>query len=104
MAWTTEGVKSSPSSGTVLADTGQLGAGTYTFKFLGTSTIAVGNILIQQRNSGNSSTVMEQIVNVPVASSINLELGPITVGSDERIRVITNSGLFGSIQASLFYS
>lgn len=103
MAWTTEGKKSSPANGTVLADTGQLSAGTYSFKFLATSTVVVGNLLLQLRNSGNSSTVMEQTIATPPGQSLTIDIGGLAVGTDERVRVVTDGTSLGALQASLFY-
>lgn len=101
--WTTEGVQGTPSSGTVLADTGQLPEGGRTLSGIITSAVA-GTVLFQWRNAANSSTVMEHLFSMLAGEKLVLPLLYIGVDANDRIRVITSGLVLGNIQASLNWS
>jgi len=102
-----------PAANTVLADTGQLPAGTYDLRgslsFNGNGT-AGGVISIQHRNAANTVTLATLIAAGVIATvqSLVATLPPIgyVIAEDERIRVVSPTTAFvgtmsGSVQAAI---
>jgi hypothetical protein len=103
--WHTEGLKSSPASGTVLADSGQLPVGSRSASMWLSANIAC-TVVFEYRNDTNSANVMSQIFHLSAVSPVVIPLltGYINVAVDERFRVVTSGLALGQIQASLFVS
>ncbi len=104
MPWFTQGRITNPAAGAVLADTGPLiGGPNYQPQAIVSSTIAA-QILIQRRNATNTANVSEQLVVCPANSTFTL---PLVVNmsetwqDDERVRLVINATINGTIQASL---
>lgn len=100
MSWNTEGVKSNPSDGTLLADTDELDSGFYAFSLLGTATL-LSTVKLQHRNAANDTTLNEHIIKF-LANDTKQVTFPITVDTNQRVRVLSEGVNLGSVQASLF--
>lgn len=107
--WVSEGQKSAPASGTVLADTGQLAAGNYTFKcVMSTEGVSTATFCeIEHRNAGNSADIISHHFGQDSGGlQTHHELRfTIALAVNERVRVIQNGTptAGSSIQASIFY-
>lgn len=100
--WNTEGQKTNPSSGTVLADTGQLLAQEWRATIILSAT-ALANVKLQHRNANNNGNVKEQNFSVLSSTLLHLPLLAISVtNADERVRVVTDGVILGNVQASIF--
>lgn len=102
--WVTEGSKTAPASGTVLADSGPMPMGSRYFNGL-ISITGAGTILYQHRNADNTATIKEHSFSFLAADKLPLPEFRTDVDTDERIRIVT-SGLLTlvSVQASLNWS
>ena len=103
MPWYTEGAKSSPSSGTVLADTGPQTSGYRTIGILCDSSVS-GVVILEHRNADNDTTLSSQRISMTINSpfSFNVPYTTLILATDERIRVITSGAILGAVQASIF--
>lgn len=102
--WSTEEQKTLPSSGTILADTGELTEQS-DFNFTAVlSTTVAASVKIQWRNGANDENVKEQIINLVAGASVNIDgQASLIVSSTERFRIVTSGAILGSIQASIFH-
>jgi hypothetical protein len=104
VTWYTEGVKSTPSSGTVLADTGEMEEGSRSVAFWVSANV-LATVRLEVRNAANNANVIAQTFHLSAVSPVATpELsGVINLATDERIRIVTSGALaLGEIQASLF--
>lgn len=100
--WNTEGQKSTPSSGTVLADTGQLLAQEWRATILLSATVTA-NVKLQHRNANNNGNVEELALSILSSNPLFISQLAISVlNADERIRIITDGTILGNVQASIF--
>lgn len=102
MTWITEGLQTSPSTGTLLADTGEVPESNTEFTIVLTST-AVATVLLQRRNAANNGTLQEQIIKTLVNETQALQFGPIHCEEGERVRLVTSGLILGSVQGSITY-
>lgn len=100
-----EGEITNPASGAVLADTGQLAAGTFAF----TVWMAGGNDLnwlLQHRDAANAANIWSQYFTFRDDNDDFVDLGPfrVTLALNERLRVISNSigGAGNVFQCNIF--
>lgn len=107
--WTTEGEKTAPATGTLLADTGELVAGVHSFWFWVSVNCPTssGGIQIQHRDAANAATNVEHLLQFQNSTPMmNFQLGPIvlTLVSLERVRAIkeTNGGGGDTWMVSIF--
>lgn len=98
--WVTEGEQTIPSSGTVLADTGQLPEGTRSIDGV-ISITGAGVILIQHRNAANNSTIKQHAFTFVAADKFVLPTLTLDAASNERIRIVTSGTILVTVQASL---
>lgn len=103
--WVTEGVKNSPSSGTVLADTGALsGVGGYNIRPIILAANVSAEVELQHRDSTNSSNVWSQRFWLGATNPGGIDSSlPFQLASNERLRIVTTSLTLGSVQASFYY-
>lgn len=104
MTWYTEGLKSTPASGTVLADTGQLTEGSRSIALVASANVSVP-IRLEVRNAANDATNISQIFHLSALGPVATPevTGYVNLSSNERVRIVTASGLaLGDVQASLF--
>lgn len=104
MTWYTEGLKSTPASGTVLADTGQLTEGSRSVALVVSANV-IASIRLEVRNAANDTTNISQVFHLSALGSVATPqvAGYVNLASNERVRIVTTAGLLvGEIQASLF--
>src|SRR5947209_8102332 len=101
MAWNTAGVLSAPTTGTILADTGALGATTLSFTIL-LYALDTCTIDIQHRNATNTTTLHSQLLYVTPGTNnpmtVTIQLTP---GLNERLRVVAASDFYSDGQVSI---
>lgn len=100
--WFSEGEKTNPASGTVLADTDELVAGVIQMGFM-VSANANCKVVLQHRNAANTANVSSQAMFLTASAPISVMYPvPIDVSVDERIRVVTDGAIsLGNVQASI---
>lgn len=99
--WNSEGLKSSPSNGTILADTGPQANASTLYQVVCDATLNA-DVLIEQRNDVNNATLFSQQVSLAANDTKDVSFRVITL-TDERIRVKLNGALtLGSVQCSIF--
>jgi hypothetical protein len=84
------GKLTAPAAGAVICDTGQLAAGTYTFRIQAgaSDTVAVAKgVLIEHRNAANSATLWQVLVPVLAFEAFDIRF---PVATNERVRAIAN--------------
>lgn len=94
----TEGEKSNPVDGTLLADTGQVLGGTLYVAVLVTGTLLT-TVRIQQRNAANNGNIAQFLVKSPANDTKWIEIGAIPAQDNERIRIVTEGAHIGTVQA-----
>jgi len=109
--WYSEGIKTNPIAGDLLADTGALSLAdnlrspNKTFKVMVSGTI-LARVEIQHRNAANSATLATQLLTVLADSQYLWDptISGITLAESERIRVVMFANALGSVSASIFTS
>lgn len=104
MAWYSEGVKTNPIAGAVLAE---VPAFTYPHGLSLTIVIAASTIAlaceVQHRNAANNGNLHSQIITVPAFGTQAFAITmPIDMDTDERLRVVAFLAIVGSCQVSIF--
>lgn len=96
----TEGVKTNPTTSTLMADTGALVAGIYEARvILGAS--AAASFQVQRRNAANGANVGDvPVIRVPASASGQYQI-TFELEASERIRVMMNANLTGDGEATL---
>lgn len=100
--WFSEGQKTNPSTGDLLADTGALPVENgLLFTFIISSSVAFVADL-QHRDATNTSTLKSQLMICPATDTITF--GPVNryFLISERLRIVVGSGFTGACQASIF--
>jgi hypothetical protein len=100
MAWHTEGLKTNPTEGTLMADTGATPAGSYAVGVLAAGTVLT-TIRLEYRDSSNTSNNASQILKVQANSTVQVTL-PVYLADDERVRAVMDADAGGKCQVSLF--
>ncbi|SRR5258706_16425110 len=100
MAWSSEGKKTNPAAGTLLADTGGLPA-----MSLGSNLIIWSNVfvrlIIAVRNATNTADVAAQTVE---CTGNFIALGvPVTLVLNQRLIIRTDNDIAGDVQGSIIY-
>lgn len=105
MPWQTQGRLTNPNAGAVVADTGPLPSGTSYSPQLVVSSTTTAQVLLQRRDAANAQTLTEQLIVCPANNTINISVtGYLNELQDnERIRLVLNANMTGSIQGSLFW-
>jgi len=106
--WDTEGIKTTPTIGLLMADTGQLTAGKYDFQvWTYTNQGAISfEITIQHRNAVNGADI-NSFRSLGVTAQIagyrgkNLEMFGYSMATDERFRVLSAVSMGGNAQVSI---
>ena len=98
--WATEGRKTTPLAGTVLADTGEMVGQPYALRVIVSANVSA-SVKLQHRNAENNANAEEELVidvlgSSPVALSFTF-----TLENDERVRVVTTATVAGGVQAVL---
>lgn len=100
MGWVTEGIKSNPLNGAVLADTGAFGSDTSgNIKVIVASTVA-GFATFEHRNAANDTTIKAQAFPVSANGVVDVEF-MVAPAQGERFRLVTTGLVVGQIQGSL---
>lgn len=103
-AWVTEGSKTNPASGAVLADSGATHIGEYTIHVIGISTI-LAPCSFQWRNGANDTTLQEQTFSIQANQNVMEDQIKIsTQASGERFRIVTTAIVLGVVQVSMLIS
>ena len=98
----TEGEKTNPTNGTLLADTGGIGyESTHSIEVLVTPAIVSGVVILQRRDYSNSTTVWEAKLKCPVDTSNIFRLSSIFLAGGERLRVIQDGTIVGKVQVCI---
>lgn len=103
--WYSEGQKVNPAANDLLADTGAFKPSVNkTFKVL-VSSSAAASIQLQHRDSANTTTLRSQLIHVVALTPLTIDpmVNGITLGENERFRVVVDTTLVGTIQASIFH-
>jgi hypothetical protein len=103
MAWYSEGEKSNPIDGELLATTGKISSGNNTMATIVVSATAVCAVQLRYRDSAGSTTKQGQILRVPANDTITVPLGVTPLNPDESLQVVTSGAVVGSVQASIVY-
>lgn len=97
--WVTEGTKTDPAQGDILADTGALGVGIYGLTALIWSNAGINvQLEIAQRDNLNASDVVAQRFSAP-STPITFPVTISTMGQRIVVRVV--DGFTGDVQVSL---
>lgn len=94
-----------PAAGTVLVDSGQIpnDQAMSACYIIMTSTVACF-FVVERRNAANTATVTDQAVACQANSTCTLNFQiPIDFLQNERLRVIINGAVTGTVQASMFW-
>lgn len=103
MAWSTEGVKNIPATGTVLADTGPMATGVYIIPAYWVSSSSILNYIFQHRNATNDGNINSHAFILPAGGYVlSPALGSVELAEGERFRIVTNGVTAGSAQATIF--
>jgi uncharacterized protein YaaQ len=97
--WVTGGIKTNPTTNTILADTGAIGGGGSTYTFVVAASAAV-RIEIAVRDASNSVDVVVQNLFVPANGNLYVVM-PVDVPPGGRIVMRNPVALTGSVQASI---
>ena len=92
-------------AGTILADTGQLAAGTYEFLFWSSHTEAGTNgVRFQHRNAANSANISAHCFGLPNGGNI-ITSKTYTLALNERVRIllVANAAAGAISQATIYY-
>jgi hypothetical protein len=102
MAWSTNGVLIDPDTNDLLADTGALSLGTYSFVILAWSDTACG-ITLHHRNATNTADVHSQKLQLTTTSSAFAQIVtiPAVLLLNERLTLTLDNGFTGTIQCSI---
>ena len=105
--WATEGPQTG-TPGALLADTGQLEAGTYDFiiqKYIRSEVEArVSIIKVEHRNAANDTTIQEQeLALYSYAEQGFMPINGYTIGANERLRVSNLLSVTHQVGASIFW-
>lgn len=103
MTWYTAGPQTNPADQAVLADTGAIGSGNNTPACIMVTANAQASVIVEQRNAANNATVASQFIRVPANDTRSLDMGVISLGPGERLRVLQSGALTGVIHASITY-
>lgn len=103
MSWYTEGEKTNPADGAILADTGKIDTGNNTDTTLVVSATVAAVVLVQRRDSARTNTVMSQTVRVLANDTKVIPLGRQVLDLGESIRVLASGVTVGAVQASIVY-
>lgn len=101
MGWATEGLKTNPSAGDILADTGPLAAGIASLTVI-IWTDAGCNLNLVQRNALNTADVNSQ--SLQPNGSMFLAPIPIITLLNQRLQITVDTGVNGHVQASLLWA
>lgn len=103
MPWATAGILSSPSAGTILADSGAQLAATAAFNILITTQYA-SRITVAWRNSANNADNKAHLIKTASDSPVMFTgLGGLTLLLNERVVLRAESDILGEVQASLIW-
>src|SRR6266705_1326529 len=105
MSWVTEGEKTNPGAGVILADTGVLNdVQSHYYSFVVTATVSA-SVNIEVRNAANDATLFSQSVKV-LASDTKYIPVPTVYDSlpNGRVRIVMDTLIVGKVQAAIFYS
>lgn len=100
MAWISEGIKTNPVAGALLADSGARAAGSFTARMLLSATVGAA-VRVQHRDALNGATLEELIINMPGSQTTDFPIGDVDLAENERVRVVTMSAIVGSVQGTL---
>lgn len=103
MSWQTNGILTNPTGGTVLADSGPLGAAKRSICFVAAANITA-IVVLEHRNAANDATLKSQAFMVLASAPLILTLpwAVLDMADNERLRITLNATIVGSIQASTF--
>jgi len=106
------GTANNPAAGTVIADTGQLAAGTFDIllhmTLAGRMNVAGDLFIIEHRNAANAATLATLLQIVSVGGAVNfvqdaaMPLVGYTIATNERIRAINPGLMLGALAAEIF--
>lgn len=97
--WYSEGTKSSPASGTLLADTGAT-TGNYSCFLIADSSVEA-SLVFQHRNAANDTTLHAQTFTAVVGTIFTPKFEVPYLDINERFRVLTDALAIGAIQTTL---
>lgn len=99
--WFSGGRLTSPVAGTIIADTGPLGAGTQELQIMISAT-AVAQCELQLRNAANLATIKSQVISVPANDCVSIPFKTgISNGAGERFRIELLNNVVGFMSASI---
>lgn len=101
--WPCEGSIENPTTGTILADTGQLAAGIYDFLFMIDGTGAAP-FFLQHRNAANDADINYYVVHNSAAGLfLSLHVFGFKMAANERMRIAPANDLVGWYNGSIQY-
>jgi len=101
--WATEGIITDPGNNELLADTGALTVGTFSFTILAWSDVG-GSLTLRLRNALNNGDVKTQKITLSTSNNVFSEIVsvPIVVlAVNQRVTLTLDSGFTGTIQCSI---
>lgn len=104
MPWRTEGRKTNPAAGTLLADTGPLQGGVSYSPQLVVSSTVILQVRMEHRDAENLNTLQEHTFLVPANSSFQFSVwGYFDILEGQRVRLTVGANVTGTAQGSLFW-
>lgn len=99
----TQGELTNPTAGLLVADTGQLAAGTWEFfLWISHGQNAINSYRMEHRNAANSASLNSHLFTVPGNEIIDASRFTLTLAVNERLRVIIVSAATGICQATIW--
>lgn len=100
MSLFSEGEKTNPPDGTILAQTGILGDGQWPVMIVVAGTAST-TLRFERRNIDNNGNVQSQLIKVPLNTTLSFRLGTVDHLAGEHLRVVTVGSPIGLVQATI---
>lgn len=103
MPWYSEGSKTNPVDGALLAATGKVMTGNNVMATVVVSATVGCAVQLQYRDAAGSSTRQGQIIRVPANDTVVVPLGVQPLEPAEALQVVAVGAILGDVQASIIY-
>lgn len=103
MAWYSEGEKSNPADGDLLATTGKLPFGNNVPVTVVVSATVAAVVLLRYRDAAGSTNKQVQTIRVLANDTKVIPLGTHPINVDEALQVVSSGVTLGLVQASIVY-
>jgi len=103
MAWYSEGEKTNPVDGTLLASTGKVLTGNNTMATVIVSATVGAAVQLQYRDAAAATTRQGQVLRVLANATVVVPLGVQPLEPAEGLQVVSSGVIVGIVQASIIY-